>query len=123
MPFQFILTDLLARTEQAVGVLFLDENGETVEFACADFTPHQIQIVGAYLGIYLRQVHKFLDGAVFGQTQFIHIENQDLHIHAHPMPDGYYLVLIQRRPVQVAQARRGLAATGKLLRREIFEEE
>jgi hypothetical protein len=120
MPCQHILTDLIARNQRAVGALFLDDTGETVELACSEFTPYQMRVVGAYLGIYLRQLGRFLGSARLGDARFVHIEKQGLHIHALPLPDGYYLVLVQRRPSPVAQARSSLAAAGEVLRREIF---
>lgn len=54
MPFQYILANLLAHNDGAVGVLFLDDTGETVDFACSDYSPYQMRVVGAYVGIYLR---------------------------------------------------------------------
>ena len=38
MPFQYTLANLLAENEGALGVLFLDETGETVDLACAEYT-------------------------------------------------------------------------------------
>ncbi|MEO8504329.1 MAG: hypothetical protein ABI609_10575 [Acidobacteriota bacterium] len=119
--FDYVLANLLANNEHAVGALFLDDSGETVGMACADFTPYQMRIVGAYLGIYLRQLDRFFDGAALGSAKLIHIEKQGLHIHALLLPDGYYLALIQRRPSLVARARAALADAGSQLRRELFD--
>jgi hypothetical protein len=47
MVFQFILANLLANNDRAVGVLFLDGTGETVDLACSEFTPYDMRIVGA----------------------------------------------------------------------------
>jgi hypothetical protein len=120
MPCHYILADLIARNQRAVGALFLDDSGETVELACAEFTPFQMRIVGAYLGIYLRQLGRFLGTADLGDPRCVHIEKAGLHIHALPLPEGFYLVLVQRRPALVARARETLAAAGEQLRREFF---
>lgn len=119
--FDYVLANLLANNEQAVGALFLDDSGETVGMACADFTPYQMRIVGAYLGIYLRQLDRFFGGTALGQPQLIHIEKRGLHIHALPLPDGYYVALIQRRPALVARARAALEDAGQQLRSELFD--
>ena len=37
-----------------------------------------------------------------------------------PLPDGYYLVLVQRRPALVARARATMTAAAEQLTRELF---
>ena len=106
LPFEYVLANLLAQNDDAVGVLFLDDTGETVDFACSDFSPYQMRVVGAYVGIYLRQTERFVTGAELGATRFLHVEKDSLHIYTMPLPDGYYLVLVQRRPALTAKARR-----------------
>lgn len=120
MPFQYTLANLLAANRGALAVLFLDETGETVDLACADFTPYEMKIVGAYFGIYLRQIAETLSGGGFGDTDVLHIERDGLHFFAATLPDGYYLVLVQRRPALVSQARRSLAVACEEITREIF---
>ena len=65
-----------------MGALFLDGSGETVDLACADFSPYEMRVVGAYLGIYLRQLERFLAGNRLGEPRMIHIEKQAVHIYA-----------------------------------------
>lgn len=105
MPFQYILANLLSENDQAVGVLFLDGTGETVDVVCAGFTPEQLKVVGAYLGIYFRQLDKAMESTDLGGPRMIHIEVQELHIFATALPDEYYLVLVQKRPALVARSR------------------
>ncbi len=120
MPFEYLLADLIARNEGAVGVLFLDDSGETVDLACAESSPYQMKIVGAYVGIYLRQAQEFLGESGYGSARWMHIEKDHLHILVEPLPDGYYLVLVQRAPARVAQARKTLQQVGDQLARELF---
>ena len=120
MPFQFVLANLLAQNEGAVGVLFLDDTGETVDFACSDFSPYQMRVVGAYVGIYLRQTERFLASSALGAVQFLHVEKDSLHLYTMPLPDGYYLVLVQRRPALTARARRTMQDACAQLHRELF---
>lgn len=118
--FQYVLANLLANNDQALGALFLDDNGETVDLACAGYTPYQMRVVGAYLGIYLRQIEKVLTGSEAGQPRLIHIEKKVVHIYAMPLPDGYYLVLVQRHPALVARARATMVEAAAQLTRELF---
>ena len=120
MPFEYILNDLLVRNEQAVGALFLDESGEAVDVACADLTPYQLRIVGAYLGIYLRQLHKLTEATGLGEPEMLHISKDELHIYAVPLREGYCLSLIQRSPSLVASARRSLENARRLMHEELF---
>lgn len=118
--FQYVLANLLANNDQALGALFLDDNGETVDLACAEYSPYQMRVIGAYLGIYLRQVEKILTGNELGEPRLVHIEKRDVHIYAMPLPDGYYLVLVQRNPALVARARATMTDAAQQLTRELF---
>lgn len=120
MPFQYTLANLLAHNDGAIAVLFLDETGETVDLTNTEFQPFQMKIAGAYVGIYLRQLASMLSQADLGTTEVLHIEKSDMHLYATPLPEGYYLVLIQRRPALVAQARISLLAARDEIAREIF---
>lgn len=120
MPFQYILGNLLANNHGAVGAIFLDPSGETIDLACADFTPYQMRVLGAYLGIQLRQVERIMTSNWLGEPRLMHLEMTNLHVHAVPLPDGYYVALVQRPPVQVAIARRELLAAAEQLTAELF---
>ncbi|MFP3940716.1 MAG: hypothetical protein ACLF0P_10445 [Thermoanaerobaculia bacterium] len=120
MPFQYILANLLANVEGAVGVLFLDDSGETVDLSCSEYTPYQMRVLGAYLGIYMRQLEKILEGNRLGAPRSIHIEKDALHVYAAPLPDGYYLVLVQRQPAVAAAAQRALETAADELEEHLF---
>lgn len=120
MPFQYTLANLLANNERAVAALFLDETGETVDLACAEHTPYDMKITGAYLGIYLRQLEIIEGETQWGATEFLHIEKDDLHLYATPLEDGYYLALVQRSPGLVGKARATLMVARDELKREVF---
>lgn len=118
--FKTVLTNLLDANKDALGVLFLDGTGETVELACADFSPDDMKIVGAYLGIYLRRFEKLLAGNGLGELKVVHIEKRGLHIFMAPMPDEYCLALVQKHPALVAQARASLGVAVEQLKHELF---
>lgn len=120
MPYQYILANLLAKNDGALAVLFVDEVGETVDLASTEFTPHDMKILGAYVGIYQRQLTDMLGGSAIGELELLHIEKDTIHLYATPLPDGYSLVLVQRRPGLVARARETLKAARAEMTREIF---
>jgi predicted regulator of Ras-like GTPase activity (Roadblock/LC7/MglB family) len=102
--------------------MFLDGTGETVDLACADFSPYEMRIIGAYLGIYLRQLERLVVQNDLGEPRMIHIEKRDLHIFVVPLPEGYHLALVQRQPALVGKARQTLAEAVEQLKRELFTE-
>jgi hypothetical protein len=121
MESQSILAKLLANNNYALGALFLDGTGETVDLACATgFSPYEMRVIGAYLGIYLRQLEKVLAANDLGETRMIHIEKRSLHIYIVPLLDGYHLALVQRHPALVAHARDTLNDAVEQLKREVF---
>jgi hypothetical protein len=121
MVFQYVLANLLANNDHALGALFLDGSGETVDLACGtDFSPYEMRVIGAYLGIYLRQLERVLANNDLGEPRMIHIEKKSLHIYVVPLPDGYHLALVQRHPALVARARESLNEAVEQLKRELF---
>ncbi|MEM9294105.1 MAG: hypothetical protein AAGD01_20680 [Acidobacteriota bacterium] len=121
MPFQYILRELLSNNEDAIGALFLDESGEAVDLAYSDLTPYQMRVVGAYLGIYLRQLESLAAANHLGEPQMMHIAKETLHIYAVPVDEGYCVALIQRNPALVGLARRHLLTARSKLRQALFE--
>lgn len=121
MVFQYVLANLLAQNDHALGALFLDGSGETVDLACGtDFSPYEMRVIGAYLGIYLRQLERVLANNDLGEPRMIHIEKKAVHIYVVPLPDGYHLALVQRHPALVARARESLNEAVEQLKRELF---
>ena len=121
MPFHYILGNLIAHNDHALGALFLDGSGETVDLACgSDMSPYQLRIIGAYLGIYLRQMDKLLAANDLGEARMIHIEKKAVHIYVMAMADGYSLALVQRQPALVARARHSLDEAVAQLHRVLF---
>ncbi len=118
--FHYVLANLLANNKDALGALFLDGSGETVDLACADFSQYDMKIIGAYLGIYLRRFEKLLAGNDLGDLRIVHIEKRGIHIYIVPLPDEYCLALVQRHPALVAQARASLAEAVEQLKHELF---
>ncbi len=52
----------------------------------------------------------------------LHIANDNLHIYAAPLSEGYCLSLIQRSPSLIALSRRSLMEAAKLIEKELFSD-
>lgn len=120
MSFVGVLNRLVESSPGGLAALFLDESGEVVEMVSTDLPEEEIRVVGAYLGIHLRQIRRVLEDAHAGSPEALHLEKDALHVHALPLPEGYYLVLVQRRPAPVAIGRRRLVEAADALRQEAF---
>ena len=120
MPFQYVLANLLAEHPDALGVIFLDDAGETIDLASVEYAPFDLQIIGAYLGIYLRQLSGITQPASLGSPEFMHFELEKAHLYVMTLPDGYYLAMLQKTPALLSVARRTLARAAEELRREVF---
>jgi len=118
--FQYILANLLADNADCLGVLFLDPTGETVEMSCSDASPYEMRVLGAYLGISLRQLDKVLVYNQLGEPLLVHIEKRAAHVFAVPLSEGYYLAMVQRQPALVARSRATLEEAARQLERELF---
>ena len=74
MPFQYVLANLLAEHEDAQGVIFLDDAGEAIDLASVEYAPFDLQVIGAYLGIHLRQFSEMTESSELGRPEFVHVE-------------------------------------------------
>ena len=120
MPFQYILANLLAESPNAVAVMFLDDAGETVELATSEYAPFDVQIVGAYLGIYLRQTQAAFEAAGLGSPKAMHIQHADLHIHLRTLPEGYFLAMVHKGCGLPARGRHRVERAARELTSELF---
>ena len=120
MPFQYVLANLLAAHPDALGVIFLDDAGETIDLASVEYPPFDLQVLGAYLGIYLRQLGELTERSDAGSPRFVHIELANAHLYITALPDGYYLAMVQRSRGIPAATTRSLNHAAEELRREVF---
>lgn len=95
MPFRRILYDLISSTKGAVGAIFLDQEGETVELLSAGkLVLDELRFVGAWQGIHLAQLRNLCTSADAGKPHRFKIEFARASVMSCDLQDGYYLVLI-----------------------------
>jgi predicted regulator of Ras-like GTPase activity (Roadblock/LC7/MglB family) len=97
VAFQRILRSLVAATHGALGAIFLDFEGETVEVVTErplDADIHDLRVIGAYQGIFLTRLRDISDRLPIGRPLRFKIEFERTSILACDLKEGYYLVLV-----------------------------
>ena len=97
MIFRNILRDLLTSFPGAIGAMFLDQQGESVEVTTErpfDADDHDLKVIGAYVGIFLAQLHRICQTLEAGRPRRFKLQFLLTTILSCDLRDGYYLVLV-----------------------------
>jgi predicted regulator of Ras-like GTPase activity (Roadblock/LC7/MglB family) len=97
VAFREILIDVLQSTGGAIGAIFLDSEGESVEVVSArpfDTDDHDLRVIGAYAGIFLSQLRRITESIDAGAVARYKIDFAASKIFCWDLRDGYYLVLV-----------------------------
>ena len=98
--FDSILRELLQSTPGALGAVFLDREGEAVQFwseRVFDIGPDSLRAIGAYQGIYLAELQRICTRIEAGRPERFTIEFADSKIISWDLKEGYYLVVVLDR--------------------------
>jgi hypothetical protein len=97
VPFRDILLEMLQSMDGAIGAVFLDSEGESVEVVSArpfDTDDHALRIIGAYAGIFISQLRRITGSTKGGAVQRYKIDFAACGIFCCDLRDGYYLVMV-----------------------------
>jgi predicted regulator of Ras-like GTPase activity (Roadblock/LC7/MglB family) len=119
MPFQYLLTNLMVDVPGAHGAIFLDPEGEFVEYVTRRSTPYELKVEGAYHGLLLRSAGRLLRGAGGGQVVQLMVAGTQLKVLSRQLKNGYYLVLVMEPEAPLGFASRAVEATAQALNQEI----
>lgn len=119
MPFNYLLTNLLVDVPGAVGSIFVDPEGEAVDWVTRHGDPYDLKVEGAYHSIFKRRIEEISAAFGGGTVEGYVLEGSDLVALTHLLPDGYYLVLVMRRAGQLGRARYHLRRAAVLFAREL----
>jgi predicted regulator of Ras-like GTPase activity (Roadblock/LC7/MglB family) len=114
--FQRILDALLASLEGLRAAVLLDNEGETVVASHRDGDDHSHRVIGAYQGIYLRDLARAFAHCGLGEIRSFTIEFSDSRVFTESLQDGYYVVLLASDAVPPSLARRQLGRAAEELR-------
>lgn len=120
MPFHSILTDLVRADEDSLGALFVDDSGELVGIACLDEDRDRLELIAAYLPLYVQRLRTALEGVEGGTPRMLHIRRHDLDLHAAVLPENYLLSLVTGPNGRVAVTRRRLEVGARRLADEVL---
>ncbi len=120
MPFHSILTDLVRADEGSVGALFVDDSGEVIGIACADEDKERLELMAAYLPLYVQRLRSALAAVEGGSPRLVHIRRNDLDLHAAVLPENYLLSLVTGPAGKAAVTRRRLEVGARRLVREVL---
>jgi hypothetical protein len=85
MPFNYLLTNLLVDVPHAVGAIFVDEEGEAVEWVTRHNDPYDLKIEGAYHSVLIRRLAKLAIDVKAGKNRQLHPRRQRAgHVDAGP---------------------------------------
>jgi predicted regulator of Ras-like GTPase activity (Roadblock/LC7/MglB family) len=120
MPFNYLLTNLLVDVPQAVGAIFVDPEGEAVEWVTRHNDPFDLKVEGAYHSIFMRQLEQLTTSVNAGPIESFVIEGSRLVTLTQALPDGYYVVLVVDRSGSRAHALHRLRRAAEVIAKEIF---
>ena len=92
--FQHILKVTVDRVDGAIGALFLDWEGESVEIAGGDSATYDLKIIGAYQAIFLNRVKQICNNLQHGSPERFKLELTEMILLNWILRDGYYVVLL-----------------------------
>ncbi len=122
MPYQYILANLLAEADDVDGVLFVDDEGETVDVAGRPDGEMDLKILGAYLGIYVQRVVSLTQAQDLGKPKVLLVERRGLTLVARALSGGYCLGLVQKAKRGIGRSLRSLERAAADLEREVLGE-
>ena len=119
MIYQKILDALIASLAGLLAAVLLDGEGETVVASHRAGDEHSHRVLGAYQGIYLRDLARAFTRCGLGAVRVFSLDLGDTRVHTEALQDGYYVVLLTDDSVAPAIARRQLARASSDLRENL----
>ena len=120
MPFNYLLTNLLVDIPHALGAIFVDPEGEAVEWVTRHGDPFDLKVEGAYHGIFKRQLENLGSTRELGKIGAYILEGSRLVTLTQTLPDGYYVVLIVDRSGSRAEALHRLRRAAEVIAKELI---
>jgi hypothetical protein len=115
--FTPILRRLLYRTTGILGVCFVDEEGESVDY-CAALPPYDIKVTGAHLHVVMTDLARRFVGIGGGQSWLLHVCGEHRDLLARRVSDNYMLVVILKPHALTRRLLGGIEHAVTELRRE-----
>jgi len=99
---------LVAELDGAIGAIIVDYDGEAVVSSSNDFATYDLQVVGAYGGIFLDHLRRISRESSLGVPRSFVINGVEARLLHHVLRDGYFIVVILRKDACLSIARQRL---------------
>jgi hypothetical protein len=120
MPFHYLLTNLLVDVPEAVGAIFLDGEGEAVEWVSqSEGEPYHLKVEGAHHAVIKRQLTAAVETQAIGRLGSYVFVGRHLATLTEILPHGYYVVLVVHRSGSLSRARYHLSRISRVIADEI----
>lgn len=119
MSLKEVLNELVAVVPGSRGAMFLDQEGEAVAVTGSTLPAYDLQVIGAYSGIFLSGARRLASELDLGNPQRVKIQCRTSHLFITGLNDGYYLVLILTEGFNEGVAWHHIIATRDRLNQEI----
>jgi predicted regulator of Ras-like GTPase activity (Roadblock/LC7/MglB family) len=118
VPFQDILRELVSSVEGAGGAIFLDADGEAVQwFAKSD--AERLKLRAAYTAVMVQSCRAAARSLKLGRMNYLMIDYDGARLLAQEIESGYFIVLELDASSTVGQALYRLEPAVARLRREV----
>lgn len=108
MPLQKEMDAIVADVPGAIGAIIVDYDGEAVVSSSNAFATYDLQVVGAYGGIFLDHLRRITRENGFGTPASFIIDGAEARLLHHVLRDGYFIVVILSKEASLAAARQRL---------------
>ncbi len=119
MPFNYLLTNLLVDVPSALGAIFVDAEGEAIDWVSRQGDPFGLKVAGAYHTIFDRKLTHIAERLAVGAVYAYTVAGKDLSALTHVLPGNYYVVLVIERGSLHAVAMYHLRRAAQVLTREL----
>jgi hypothetical protein len=102
-----------------VGAIFVDPEGEAVEWVSRHDDPFDLKVEGAYHSIFMRQLERMASATDAGEVSSFVLEGSRLVTLTQALPRGYYVVLVVDRGGSRAHALHRLRRAANVIAEEI----
>lgn len=116
--YNTILHNLLNGFHGCIGAMFLDYDGEAVSIVSQYFPHYDLQVIGAYEGIFLGKLRNLSTELGLGETQRFTIRCENTLLLNWSLKEGYYLVFVLQTWASEALAWRRM----EICREELLKE-
>ena len=118
-PFTELLSDLLDRSEGAIGVAFIDSYGEAVQCIAAEGEDDYVKLMGAYQGIALQTSRGILSQLDAGEVEFCLTAYENASFLVKALAHDYFLMLVLGPEANVGKGIYNIQRSAAAFNREI----